>query len=90
MASALLEELKIVATEAKRSQIEDAVGSSWAALAAEEDPQGRGIGTLLVEVGAGGGGGRGGGGREGRGGEGAWGRGCWTARTMGGSDGNPV
>ena len=29
MASALLEELKIVATEAKRSQIEDAVGSSW-------------------------------------------------------------
>ena len=97
MASALLEELKIVATEAKRSQIEDAVGSSWAALAAEEDPQGRGIGTLLVEAGAGGGGGRGGGEREGRGGErggggegGAWGRGCWTARTMGGSDGNPV
>ena len=91
MASALLEELKIVATEAKRSQIEDAVGSSWAALAAEEDPQGRGIGTLLVEAGAGGGGGGGGGGREGQGGEGgAWGRGCWTARAMGGSDGNPV
>ena len=91
MASALYEELKIVATEAKRSQIEDAVGSSWAALAAEEDPQGRGIGTLLVEAGAGGGGGRGGGGGEGRGGEGgAWGWGCWTARTMGGSDGNPV
>ena len=61
MASALLEELKIVATEAKRSQIEDAVGSSWAALAAEEDPQGRGIETLLVEAGAGGGGGGGGG-----------------------------
>ena len=59
MASALLEELKIVATKAKRSQIEGAVGSSWAALAAEEDPQGRGIGTLLVEAGAGGGGGRG-------------------------------
>ena len=56
MASALLEKLKIVATEAKRSQIEDAVGSSWAALAAEEDPQGRGTGTLLVEAGAGGGG----------------------------------
>ena len=89
MASALLEELKIVATEAKRSQIEDAVGSSWAALAAEEDPQGRGIGTLLVEAGAGGGGGRVE--REGRGGEGgAWGRGCWTSRTMGGPDGNPV
>ena len=69
MASALIEELKIVATEAKRSQIEDTVGSSWAALAAEEDPQGRGIGTLLVEAGAGGGGGGGGGrGAEGRGG----------------------
>ena len=76
MASALLEELKIVATEAKRSQIEDAVGSSWAALAAEEDPQGRGIGTLLVEAGAGGGGGRGGGGGgEGRGGGGGGERG---------------
>ena len=87
MASALLEELKIVATEAKRSQIEDAVGSSWAALAAEEDPQGRGIGTLLVKAGAGGGGREGG---EGRGAGGAWGRGCWTARTIGGSDGNPV
>ena len=43
MASTLLEELKIVATEAKRSQIEDAVGSSWAALAAEEE-EGRGGG----------------------------------------------
>ena len=74
MASALIEELKIVATEPKRSQIEDAVVSSWATLAAEEDPQGRGIGTLLVE--AGGGGGGGGEGEE-RGGEGgAWGRGC--------------
>ena len=70
MASALLEELKIVATETKRSQIEDAVGSSWAALAAEEDPQGRGIGTLLVEAGAGGGGGGGGGGGRGGGGVG--------------------
>ena len=67
MASALIEELKIVATEAKKTQIEDAVGSSWASLAAEEDPQGRGIGTLLVEAGAGGGrgGGRGAGGRGG-------------------------
>ena len=35
----------------------------------EEDPQGAGIGTLLVEAGAEGGGGRGGG-REGEGGEG--------------------
>ena len=82
MASALIEELKTVAAEAKRSQIEDAVGSSWAALAAEEDAQGRGIGPLLVEAGAGGGG------AEGR--REAWGRGCWTARTMGGFVGNPV
>ena len=73
MASALFEELKVVATEAKRSQIEDAVGSSWAAVAAEEDPQGRGTGTLLVEAGAeGGGGGRGG---EGEGERGAGGEG---------------
>ena len=82
MASALLEELQIVAAEAKRSQIEDAVGSSWAALAAEEDPQGRGIGTLLVEAGAKGGGGgggrdRGGGGRGGRGGGGVGQREQW-------------
>ena len=100
MTSALIEELKIVATEAKTTQIKDAVGSSWAALAAEEDPQGGWIGTLLVEAGAGGGGGGregrgGGGGRggegEGQGGEGkARGRGCWTARTMGGSVGNPA
>ena len=47
------------------------MGSSWAALAAEENPQGRGIGTLLVEAGAGEGGGeRGGGERGGRGGGG--------------------
>ena len=85
MASALLEELKIVATEAKRSQVKNAVGSSWAALAAEEDPQGRRIGTLQVEAGAGGGGGR-----ERGGGGGGGGRGYWTARTMGGSDGNPA
>ena len=52
MASALLEELKTVTTEGKRSKIEDAVGSSWVALAAEEDPQGTVIGTLLVEAGA--------------------------------------
>ena len=64
-----------MATEAKKNQIEDAVGSSWAALAAEEDPQGRGIGTLLVEAGAGGGEGRGRG-RGGGGEEGAQGRGC--------------
>ena len=66
-----------MATEAKRSQIEDAVGRSWAALAAEDGPQGRGIETLLVEARAGGGAGGGedrGGGREGE--EGAWGRGC--------------
>ena len=61
MALALIRELKTVATEAKRSQIEDAVGGSWASLAAEEDHHERGIGTLLVEAGAGGGGGGGGG-----------------------------
>ena len=68
MASTLLEELKTVATEVKKSQIEVAVGSSRAVLAAEEDPQGRGIGTLLVEAGAGGEWGRGGGDRGGGGG----------------------
>ena len=60
-----------MATETKRRQIEDAVGCSWAALAAEENPQGTRIEVLLVETGAGGkgGGGRGGaGGRGGRGG----------------------
>ena len=62
MASALLEKLKIVTTEAKRSHIEGAVDISWAALAAKEDPQGRRIGTLLVEAGAAGGGGGGEGG----------------------------
>ena len=46
MASAFIVELKIVATEAKKTPKEDAMGSSWAALAAEEDPQGRGIRTL--------------------------------------------
>ena len=65
MASAILEELKTVATLVKRSQIEDAVSSSWAALDAEEDSQGRGIGTLLAEAGA-----EGGGRREGEGGTG--------------------
>ena len=63
MASVLIEELKTVATEAKKSQNEDAVGSSWAALAMEEDPQRREIGTLLAKAGAGEGG-RGGEGRE--------------------------
>ena len=85
MTSALIEELKIVATEAKRSQIQDAVDSSWAALAAKEDPQGRGIGTLPVEAGGERRGGRGAGGERG-----AWGRGCWTATTMEGSVGNPA
>ena len=90
MASALIEELKTVATEAKRSQIEDAVGSSWAALVAEEDPQGGRTGTQLVEAGAGRGAGGGGGGRGAgeRGGD--VGAGCWTASTMGGSVGNPA
>ena len=69
MTSALIEELNTVATEAKRSQREDAESSSWAVQAAEEDPHGRGIGTLLVEPGGGGGGGK-------RGGEGGHGGGC--------------
>ena len=76
-----------MAIEAKRSQTEGAVSSSWAALTAEDYPQGRGIGTLLVEAGAGGG--RGGG--EGRGGEGegrgeeggAWGRGVLNRENNG-------
>ena len=60
MVSALIEELKAVATEANKSQIEDAVGSPRAALAAEDYPRGRGIGAVLVESGARGGGGDGG------------------------------
>ena len=93
MASVLIKELKTVATETKRSQIEGAVDSSWAALAAEEDPQGREIGTLLVEAGEGGGGF---GGRKGRGGRGAGGRGgcVWAgvldSENIGGSVGNPA
>ena len=77
IASALFEEQKTVATEAKRSQIEYAVSSSWAVLAAEEDLQRRGMGTLPVETvaGGGGGGGRGVGERRGRGGGERGGRG---------------
>ena len=37
MASARLEELQPMVTKTKRSQVEDTVGSSWAALAVEED-----------------------------------------------------
>ena len=66
MVSALLGELETVTTEVKKIQIEDAMVGSWVTLAAEENLAGRGIGSLLVEVGAGGGGGRGGG--DGRGG----------------------
>ena len=62
MASALIEEMKTVATEVKRRQLEDAVSSSWANLAAEEDPQRRGIEALLVDAGAEGGDGGGEGG----------------------------
>ena len=64
MASAFIKELITVATEAKKSKIDNAVGSSWAGLAAAEDPHWRGIGTLLVEAGAGGGGRGGKGGRR--------------------------
>ena len=55
MASALLEELRTVAKEVKASQVENAVGASWAALAEGMDPGGRGVGTLLTEAGAEGG-----------------------------------
>ena len=60
MASALLEELKAVATEVKQNQIEDAVDSPWAVLATGEDPQKGGIGTELEEEKVAGGGGGGG------------------------------
>ena len=50
-----LEELKAVVTEVEKSQIDDALGASWAALAAEAEPEERDIWTLLVEAGAGGG-----------------------------------
>ena len=50
MGPALLDKLKTVATEVKKNQIEDAVGSSCAALAVEENPQGRRIETLLVQA----------------------------------------
>ena len=68
MASSLLKELKPKATEVKKSQIDDSMGSSWETLSVEEDSRGKGLGTLLLKVGAGGGRGRGGqdvrGGRE--------------------------
>ena len=67
-ASALLGKLKTVATKVKRGQKEDAVSTSWAALAAEVNSHGRGIWSVLVETGAERGGGRGG--VDGRGGEG--------------------
>ena len=67
---ALLEELKTVAIKVKSNQIQDVAGN------AEEDPQGRGRRTLLIEAGAGGGGGRWVGEGRGGGGEGRrWGTG---------------
>ena len=69
MASAPIEELKTVATEAERSQIENVSGILWTALAVEEGPRGRGTGTLLSK------GEQEEEGREGRGGRGAGGRG---------------
>ena len=65
MASALLEEPEDCGRRSQKNQKGDTVGTLWVVLTVEQDPQGRGIGTLLVEVGAGdGGGGRGGGGVE--------------------------
>ena len=48
MASALLEQLKTAATEVKRSQLEDAVGASCAALAGGEDPEGEAKGLYCL------------------------------------------
>ena len=50
MTSEILNELKTLASEVKIIQIENAVGSSWTALAVQEDLQGGGVGTLLVEA----------------------------------------
>ena len=72
MASAFLEKLNTVVTEVKRRQLDVAVGASWAALATEEDPQGRREGLyrdLLVKAGT-----------EGKG---AW----WREREGGGGGG---
>ena len=52
MASVLLEELRAVVAEVRRSQIEDVVVSLWGALVAEEDTQEKGRGTLLFKPGA--------------------------------------
>ena len=65
MASAIPGELKPVATKIKKSPVEDAVDALWAALAVKDDPRERGKGTLLVEMGAEGGGVRKGGERGG-------------------------
>ena len=58
---------------------------SWAPLALEEDPQGRGIGALRVEAEAGGGGGgrREGDGRGGGGGGGGGGKGVLNSENNG-------
>ena len=77
MASALLEELKIVATEAKRSQIENAVGSSWAAPSGGRGPSRERDRNATGRSGSRRRGGRGAGvGEGGRGGAGG-GRGAW-------------
>ena len=44
------EELQTVATWAKISQIEDAVGAWWAVLAAGKSPQRKVVRTLLLEA----------------------------------------
>ena len=62
MTTETINELKTLASDVKIIQIENAVGSSWTALAVEEDLQTREVGTLLVEARAEGGGGHGAGG----------------------------
>ena len=48
----LRRELRKLAEFASGPQLAEMVGSSWAALAMDKDPAGRGIGALLVEAGA--------------------------------------
>lgn len=52
MASAVIDDLKTLATEVDRSNTEEIVDTLRAALPADHDLQAIGLGTLLAEVGA--------------------------------------
>lgn len=52
MASALNDELEMLAVEVERSTMEEVVGTLWAALEVGDGPQARGLETLLFKVGA--------------------------------------